>query len=304
MFPLADRAAASGAKLKEQAAWKYDASTRVNRKTALTKEAAYLKTRPSPQPPPASPPIDTPGELRGCAERALAFERLTVEVPIGARAECKEARLSAIYSDSKDGWVIAPVARKISTAFTERNNALPTWRDADGLARYEIPVALTDLTLAGALLILWLSVTATIQHPAHGGVASTGHVASPPKPIDPISAVRPRLPDETIIVSVRRGETEGLTRKKNMLYYERREKVLDAMRWMREHIPYYADVVVGPSRLATLVEGSEIPGVIEVGRRAVPSQRTKAHRPTRSPIRATYLRRRTNQGDSPPRSSD
>ena len=108
--------------------------------------------------------------------------------------------------------------------FTERSNALLTWRDANGVVRCEIPVALADLTFAEKLLIARLSVTVTTHRLAHGGVASTGHVATFPKPIESIAELPPELPPDETIVRVRRGATEGLDRKKNMLYTARRKR--------------------------------------------------------------------------------
>ena len=36
---------------------------------------------------------------------------------------------------------------------------------------------------------------------------------------------------------------------------------MDAPHWLKDRNPYYADVVLDPSRLADIVEGAEIPGV-------------------------------------------
>ena len=68
-----------------------------------------------------------------------------------------------------------------------------------------MPDALTALALAEKLLIARLSVTVTIHHLAHGGVASTGHVATFPKPVESMAAALPRLPYEVTIVRARRG---------------------------------------------------------------------------------------------------
>ena len=111
-------------------------------------------------------------------------------------------------------------------------------RDSDGVARYDPHPAIADLALAEKLLIDRLSVTATMHRLAHGGVASTGHVATCPKPADPMAAVLPILPPEVTIVRVRRGATEGLARTQNRLYAVRQKKVLDSMQWLKGHSPY------------------------------------------------------------------
>ena len=144
----------------------------------LSKEQAYLNAHAVLPPKPASPPPDTPDALRVGAESALAFERLTGEFSLGTCIACRETRLNATYRRGRGGEKICLRCHSDKQGiYTEKNNALPTWRGADGETRYDVPVALTDLTLAEKLLIARLSVTVTIHHLSHGGVASTGHVS-------------------------------------------------------------------------------------------------------------------------------
>ena len=77
---------------------------------------------------------------------------------------------------------------------TEKNSAAPVWRDASGGKHYDDPDVLKCLTLAEKLLIARLSVAVTIHHLAHGGVASAGHVATSPKPVEAMAAVPPKTP--------------------------------------------------------------------------------------------------------------
>ena len=104
--------------------------------------------------------------------------------------------------------------------------------------RYDIPGALAGLTLAEKLLIARLSVTVAIHRLAHGGVSSTGRVATFPKPVGPMAAVLPRLPSELTIVRVRRGASSGDAKKQSHLYTARRQKVMDALYWLKEKNPY------------------------------------------------------------------
>ena len=140
-------------------------------------------------------------------------------------------------------------------------NSIPAWRDSAGVLRYDLPSALTDLTMAEKLLMAHLSVTVAIRRLSHGWVESTGRVATFPNPVDPMAEVLPRFPSDATIARVRRGATEGLTRKQNAIYAVHREKVLDALRWALGRNPYYADVVAGPPSLSDFVEWSEIHGV-------------------------------------------
>ena len=132
--------------------------------------------------------------------------------------------------------------------YTEKNNALPTWRGADGQKSYDAPVALADLTLAEKLPIARLSVTVTIRRLSHGGVASAGRVSTFSKPVDPMAAVPPKLPADVTIIRAWRGAAASSAKNQNRLYAVRRKKVMDAIRWLKERNPYYADVVLDPRR--------------------------------------------------------
>ena len=144
--PLEERAAAVGVELKLQPNGKEVANIRANKRSALAKEEAYLVARPVLPPMPAAPPPDTPGEMRVGAERALAFERITGEFSLGTCVACRETRLNATYRKSRRGEKICLRCHSDKQViYTDKNNALPAWRDADGGKHYDVPFALADL---------------------------------------------------------------------------------------------------------------------------------------------------------------
>ena len=91
-------------------------------------------------------------------------------------------------------------------------------------ARYDIPEELAGLTLAEKLLIARMSVTVAIHHLAHGGFASTGHVATSPKPADAMAEALPGFPSDVTIIRVRRGAAIGDAKKQSRLYTVRRKR--------------------------------------------------------------------------------
>ena len=155
-----------------------------------------------------------------------------------------------------------PKVQGVEDGFIYReNNAAPVWRDASSGKHYDVPDVLKCLKLEEKLLIERLSVAVTIHHLAHGGVESACHVATFPKPAEPMAAVRPRLPCDVTIARVRRGATARAAAKKNGLYTVRASKAIDAFRWLKTHNPYYSDVTIDHSRMGSIPEGAEIPGV-------------------------------------------
>ena len=63
----------------------------------ISKEEAYLNARDLIRRKPASPPPDTPDEMRVGAESAIAFYRTAGEFSIGTCIACRESRLGATY---------------------------------------------------------------------------------------------------------------------------------------------------------------------------------------------------------------
>ena len=175
------------------------------------------------------------------------------------------------------------------------NNAAPLRHDASGEKPYGAQCVPKCLKMAEQLLIARLSVAVTIHRLAHGGVASAGHVATFPMPVEPMADVLPRLPSGVTIARVRRGATARADAKQNRLYTVRASKVIDALRWLKTHNPYYADVAIDHSRLDFIPEGAEIPGVQDWEPGGPLYPRTKGLPPTRQKQGATPRRRRTRQ---------
>ena len=92
-------------------------------------------------------------------------------------------------------------------------------------------------------------------------MASAGHVETPPKPFVPMAAVLSRIPSGVKISRVRRGANVRAASKQNRLYAVRASKVIDALRWLKTHNPYYADFTIDHSRLGFIPEGAQIHGV-------------------------------------------
>ena len=135
---------------------------------------------------------------------------------IGTCSRCRETRLNASYFRAgKEDQICRRCKLGKQGLSTEENNAIPIWRDAAGVAHYDVTGALSCLTLAEWLLIALLSVTVTIHHLSHGGVASWGHVATLPKPVEPMADVLPRphpkLPSSASDAGLPRGMQKNKT---------------------------------------------------------------------------------------------
>ena len=131
---------------------------------------------------------------------------------------------------------------------------LPVWyedgwaRDGNGrlqpvgAIRYDQPPELKDLTLAEKMLISRLRPAMSIQHLHHGGIASKGHVATFPRPIEDVAKILPWLPASVDVIRFKRqleGRQDG-----SRAYLVRHTKLREALRWLKKHNKFYVDVEI------------------------------------------------------------
>ena len=119
-----------------------------------------------------------------------------------------------------------------------------------------------------------------------------------------MAAVLPRLPSEATIIRVRRGAASGDAKKQNRLYTVRQKEAMESLHWLKGENPYYADVVLEPSRLVDIVDGAEIPGVrdMDPGNECSPDDMGPAPDQV-APVGEVFEAAFETGGDAPPRNS-
>ena len=115
----------------------------------------------------------------------------------------------------------------------KKNNAIPTWRDAQGAVRCDAPGALARPTLAEKHIISMLSVTVTLRRLAHSRVASARRVATFLGPLGAMGAALPRLPPEATIARAGRGSASADAKKQIRLRTVRRKRTTGALFWAK-----------------------------------------------------------------------
>ena len=170
-----------------------------------------------------------------------------------------KAKRHLLFGRGRGGFVSKCVGGKAGL-YTEKNNAIPLWRDPSGAKNYDAANVLAALALSETLLIARLSLAVTIHHLAHGGGASAGDVATSPKPVAPYSIFLSMTPSEAAIAQVRRGATARSAAGRNRLRAVRASKVIDSLRRLKARNPYYTDVSIDQSRLFGIPEGTRYMG--------------------------------------------
>lgn len=82
----------------------------------------------------------------------------------------------------------------------------------------------------------------------HGGIACWGHCSAFPQAVQEPATILPRLPAEVDIIHVRRQGKDDT----HKAFLVRRQRVEDALRWVKHNNPAYADIVIDEARLQNL----------------------------------------------------
>ena len=121
-------------------------------------------------------------------------------------------------------------------------NLQPVYYNDDGIAVYDTPCELNDLTIPEKLLIQRVMPYVPILHLSKGNLGMRGHCVPFEKEIDEVCTTLPNVKCE-IITYIRTHGTHQTPGGMSVLKI-RREKVLQALRFLKQHSVVYADVSV------------------------------------------------------------
>ena len=133
----------------------------------------------------------------------------------------------------------------------------PTWKDAEGTTRFDIPPELQDLREGEKLLIQQVSPYVPLQHLQQGSYGSKGHVCSFPQDIGHVCTVLPRVPNDVSIVKVVKEFTDKQSNVQKLTFKIRREKVLTALRWLKRHNTEYQSITIEEDNLTWMETDEE-----------------------------------------------
>lgn len=138
--------------------------------------------------------------------------------------------------------------------------SLPTWNDGKK-EYYNVPVELQGLREGEKLLIQRVSVYVPLLHLQYGQIGARGHVCCFTQDVQEVCNVLPRLPkDVTIVKVVRKFKKAGTSGKDDGDYNAktfciRKDKVLQALRWLKRYNPEYTDIQIEENNLSWMPNG-------------------------------------------------
>ena len=140
------------------------------------------------------------------------------------------------------------------------------WRDEFGEVHFEIPEELMGLYEAEKLLIQMLSPYIPLVHIKNGTLGLKGHVCSFPQALKDVIVELPKLPKDVDMVRLIRNYADKEGTVKSKYFTVRREKVMEALRWLVKHNDIYRQYVrVVEDNLSWMgeAEEAELPSVID-----------------------------------------
>jgi hypothetical protein len=160
---------------------------------------------------------------------------------------CRQRRLNLV---TRNGICVRCINEKDENKFTHKNNALPTWVDADTQkVHYDIPKQLHHLTIAEKLLIQRVSPLVPVIHVKNGCMASRGHVVSFFQDISGLCTVFPKLPSHVTMVKVMRTSVNKEGDTIDRIFLVNRKRVLNALIWLKKHNHVYRDITIDEQNL-------------------------------------------------------
>jgi hypothetical protein len=144
----------------------------------------------------------------------------------------------------------------------ERNPGAKHWSDfkldSEGrqIARYDIPEELDSLTISEQLLIRKSAPYIPSVHLSNGFFALSGQCVAFPQDVSELCTELPRQPKEIVTFIRQMGNSQTSAIHLQHLKV-RRDKVLNALRWLKIHHSEYRDISISESNLDWMRDESE-----------------------------------------------
>ena len=139
----------------------------------------------------------------------------------------------------------------------------PTWIDLKGQKHYEQPDELVDLTEGEKLLLQQVSPYIPLHHLQKGSYGCKGHVCCFPQDIHHVCTELPRLPSDVSVIRVVKQFTDDDNQVQQTSFSVRKEKVYQALRWLKQHNKEYESITICEDNLDSL-DGDIVSLVSEV----------------------------------------
>jgi hypothetical protein len=159
-------------------------------------------------------------------------------------SKCLSVSLMKKFSETRGSigeFVCSECKQKNESFFFERgcNRLLPVWYDDLGTVQFELPSELRDLRLGEQLLIQRFSCYVPLVHIRNGMMGLKGHCCCFKQEISEVCNSLPRT--NVSAVKVVKGLRDELGQTTTDAFFVRRNKVMDALKWLKKHHKWYRE---------------------------------------------------------------
>ena len=179
----------------------------------------------------------------------LEFEDQTKSLEYTMCDRCKQVKLGMTVRIMQNQAFCSNCWTKRNFEDTTRIKQLPVWIDKDGQVKHDLPLELMDLREGEKLLIQQVSPYVPLQHLSKGSYGCKGHVCSFLQNVQEICTILPRLPSDVNTVRVIKHFTLENEEIGSHTFCIRKQRVLDALKWLKEHNVLYKDITIEESNL-------------------------------------------------------
>jgi hypothetical protein len=153
---------------------------------------------------------------------------------------CNVCKGVSMYMQLKDGVCTSCIKGKMTPNVLD--SILPIWTSDNGIKHYDLPQELIDLTEGEKLLISPLLLYVPLHHLQRGQLGCKGHVCCFEQDVGSVCTKLPRLPSDIQLIKVIKQfkDCDGIPSQKT--FRVRRNKVMDALRFLKKHSHAFADI--------------------------------------------------------------
>ena len=193
-------------------------------------------------------------------ESMLEFERIMKKASHGYCHSCREVSLNIAVDSSS----LCKNCRKTDAINYVKEHLQPVWVDRMGNTIFTRPDVITNLRLAEIMLIQQASPYVPVQYINFGTFGLKGHVCMFPQDINEIVQVLPRLPSQVKMLRMVHTYQDSVGGTHNKIFTVRRQAVLDALRWLKQHNLLYRSIRICEENLQWMGDKDEadFPAVI------------------------------------------
>ena len=173
---------------------------------------------------------------------------------------CKMVKLGVTLFTTNDG---DKCKRCKDKNYTSDSFPHPSWIDSNGQKHFEQPEELTGLTEGEKLLLQQVSPYIPLHHLQKGSYGCKGHVCSFPQDIHHVCKELPRLPSDISVIRVVKQFTDDDNQVQQTSFSVRKNKVYEALRWLKQHNKEYESITICEENLDCL--DGDIGNLLEEG---------------------------------------